>query len=63
MNDTQRILGELKEFKRATLEELEDIKEKVDALNAFKWKVTGAMVLVVAVIEVLGQVARANLGG
>lgn len=63
MNDTERVLGELQEFKRATIEKLDRIEDRVKSLDEFKLKVTGAMVLVVAVIEILGQVARANWGG
>lgn len=62
MNDTERVIGELKEFKRATLEKLDLIERRVSALDEFKWKVTGAMVFIVAMIEVLGQVARAKAG-
>lgn len=71
MNDTQRIIGELKEFKRATLDRLsglesqvddrfEKLQKKVDALNAFKWKATGMMAAVVFIMELAGQIVRAG---
>lgn len=60
MSDTQRLLGELREFKRATLLELSEIRKKVDDLNAFKWKATGMMAVVVFVMEAIGQVVRAG---
>lgn len=59
------LLGELKEFKRATLAEssatnkrLQSIENKIDALNRFKWKVTGIMAGVVFTFEALFQAAR-----
>jgi tetrahydromethanopterin S-methyltransferase subunit G len=45
------ILGELKEFKRATMERLDDIEKKVDRLDRFKIKVTVVMVAVLGTIE------------
>jgi len=60
------LLGELKEFKRVTLAEsqstnkrLQSIETKIDALNRFKWKVTGIMAGVVFTFEALFQAARA----
>jgi hypothetical protein len=45
------ILGELKEFKRATMERLDAIERKVDSLDKFKIKVTVIMVAVLGTIE------------
>lgn len=36
------ILGELREFKRATLERLKTLERSVDSFNAFRAKVVGA---------------------
>ena len=58
MNDTERVIGELKEFKRATLDELALIRQKVEDLNAFKWKATGTMAVVVFALEAVGQYMR-----
>lgn len=60
MNDTQRILGELSEFKRATLEKLGTVDRKIDALDAFKWKATGIMATVVFIFEAIGQYIRSK---
>lgn len=49
--DEQLLLGELKEFKRATLSRLENIEKKVDSLDKFKVKVTLIMVSLLGTIE------------
>ena len=46
------ILGELKEFKRSTLKELEYIRKEIHNLNAFKWRVTGIMSFLVGLAEI-----------
>lgn len=53
MSDMDRLLGELKEFKRATLKELEQIKKEIHNLNKFKWKVTGIMTVLVGIFEAI----------
>ncbi len=40
--DTKILLGELREFKRQTISELQEIKKDVKAQGYFKAKVTGA---------------------
>lgn len=59
------LLGELKGFKESTLrelsfqnKELSAIKTQVEALNKFKWKVTGVMASIVFLFEGAFQVAR-----
>lgn len=60
MND-DRIIGELTEFKRVALKELEDIKKielaairnDVKELMMFKWKATGIMAFLVTTVEML----------
>lgn len=39
--DGKILLGELKEFKRQTVFELQEIRKDVKTLMAFKWKVIG----------------------
>lgn len=51
MNDTERVIGELREFKRATLSELAELKQEVKELLAFKWKATGIMAFIFASFE------------
>lgn len=41
MGDGERMLGELLEFKRAAIRDLEEIKRGMDSLHAFKWRVAG----------------------
>lgn len=60
MPDTERLIGELKEFKRATLRELESINGEISELDksvqkllSFKWKFTGAVTAVVSIVEVI----------
>jgi len=56
------ILGELKEFKRATLSDLSQIKKEIRALNQFKWRVAGGAavlsVLLVIAIEAVHLLSR-----
>lgn len=41
MNDSDRILGRLEEFKEHTADRLEAIENKIDALQEFKWRIVG----------------------
>lgn len=41
MSDTERVIGALTEFKKATEKRLDKIERKVDALNHFKWRLVG----------------------
>lgn len=41
MNDVERLLGRLEEFKEQTLRELQEIKDDIRALQKFKWRVVG----------------------
>ena len=52
MNDTERIIGELQEFKRATLLEMWELKRDIRGLLTFKWKAAGIMGVLVAMVEV-----------
>lgn len=53
MGDVERVLGELKEFKRATLKELDYIRKDIHNLNVFKWKIAGISSLLVGSIELI----------
>lgn len=59
------ILGELKGFKEASLRQMDqmqkdigDIRRKVEALNKWKWKVTGVMASILFLLEGGFQLAR-----
>lgn len=56
MNDTERVIGKLEEFKEWVMRDLHEIKSDVKALNQFKWRVAGGAavlsVLLTVVIEV-----------
>jgi hypothetical protein len=45
------LIGELREFKRATLEELREIKRDIKALNEFRWKLTGKQTVILLVFN------------
>jgi hypothetical protein len=53
MNDTERVIGELQEFKRATLKEMTELKNDVRELLAFRWKQAGVYGFLLATAEVL----------
>ena len=53
MSDTDRVIGELKEFKRATLAELKDLRREVRSLTHFKWRFAGMMASLMGAIEVV----------
>lgn len=57
-----RLLGELLEFKRASLERLDRVETKVDNLVSFKWKVLGGAAALMAAIE-LGHLVLSLKGG
>jgi hypothetical protein len=42
MDNASLILGELREFKRATLERLDKLEKNVDSFKAFRAKIVGA---------------------
>lgn len=53
MSDSELILGELKEFKRATLERLQSLEKKMDESVKFQWKLTGGVTLAVFLVGVI----------
>lgn len=48
-------MGEIREFKRTTLEKLEKIEGKVDVLQAFHFKVLGAASVISVIASALFQ--------
>lgn len=58
MNDTDRIIGELKEFKRVTIEEIKALKEDVKALSQWRWRVAGGLTVVIALAELVNVVIK-----
>ena len=58
MNDTDRVLGELKEFKRRTIEELRDLRGEVRQIAHWRWKVTGGLTVVIALSELVNVFLR-----
>ena len=64
MSDTERVIGELKEFKRVALKEMDnlrddlrEVKKEVRMLMRFKWRVAGGsavlMTVLTAVVEAI----------
>ncbi len=45
------ILGELKEFKRATLSDLQEIKSDIQELKKFRWKIDGRNAALVVLLS------------
>lgn len=60
MGDTERVIGELTEFKRATLSKLNDLEIQVRELSYFKWKATGFMAAILTAIELAHLAMKAN---
>lgn len=65
VNDTDRILGELKEFKRSSIEKFNTIEgrfnaldEKVDSIVHWRWKITGGLTVIIALVELANVVLR-----
>jgi hypothetical protein len=62
MDELSRIVGKLEGFMDATERELSEIKREVRALNAFKYKATGIMVGIFAVIEIIWRAISSAMG-
>lgn len=52
MSSVDMILGELREFKRATLHRLDEIERQVAASQRFRWKMIGAAGVVAFIVGV-----------
>lgn len=70
MNDADRILGSLQEFKESTNRRLDEMKrdtekrhdsleQKVDSLQEFKWKSLGVLAMLSAIIGLAAQILLA----
>lgn len=53
MSNDDRLLGELKQFRRTVEEDLRVIKSELKSLQGFKMKVTGMVAVVVVAWEAL----------
>lgn len=62
MRDSERIIGELAEFKRATLEELRDIKKDLRGLQRFKWRVAGGAATLSMLLTAIAEFLHISLG-
>lgn len=65
MSDTDLILGELKEFKRAALAEFVTLNKRVDELKLeqnqeanFRWKLRGEMAAIAAMIHPIAPAVK-----
>ena len=54
--DASEIIGELREFKRATLDELKELKKDVKALNKIHWKAAGGTATLIVLFTIAVQV-------
>ena len=57
--DVNEFIGEIREFKRATLTELNEIKKDVKALNRIHWKVAGGTASLILFLTIAAQVVEA----
>ena len=55
MGDGERVLGELLEFKRTAIRDLDEIKRGMDSLQAFKWRVAGGAAVLSAIMTGLAE--------
>lgn len=55
MDQTDRIIGALQEFKLNVERRLDVIEKKVDALQQFRWRVAGGTMVIVGIVEVLSR--------
>ena len=62
MQDTERVIGRLEEFRSWTQKELAEIKTDVKALNQFQWRVAGGAgvlsVIISAVVTGIVELLR-----
>lgn len=59
--DQAQIIGELKEFKRATLSELREIKGDIKSLKKFRWMSAGRNALAIFLISLFTSIASIYL--
>ena len=52
------LLGELKEFKRQTIEKLDSLDKKVEKLWVWRWKIAGMATAASAIIALVVEVLR-----
>lgn len=50
MSNEERVLGRLEEFQRSSERRFNVIEKKLDALNEFKWRMTGGAVILAFVL-------------
>ena len=62
MNDTERVIGKLEEFRDWAKAELTEIKSDVKALNQFKWRVAGGAGVLAVLLTILVEVFHALRG-
>lgn len=62
MNDTERVIGKLEEFRDWAKDELAEIKADVKALQRFKWRVAGGAGVLAVLLTILVEVFHALRG-
>lgn len=58
--DTERIIGMLQEHREVTKAWMTRMENKVDALQEFRWKWLGVMMLLTAIISLAGEMLMAG---
>lgn len=59
MNDTDRVIGKLEEFRDWAKVELSEIKQEVKALQRFKWRVASGAAVLATVLTIVVEVFHA----
>lgn len=53
MNEYDRIIGKLEEFKESSVVRFDRLEDKVDKLSKFHWKIAGGVTVIFCVFELL----------
>lgn len=62
MNDTERVIGKLEEFRDWAKDELAEIKADIKSLQSFKWRVAGGAGVLAVLLTILVEVFHALRG-
>lgn len=55
--------GELREFKRSVLSELQEVKSGIKALKQFKWRVAGGAGVLVTILTAVAEAIKTIMKG
>lgn len=58
MNDTERVIGKLEEFREWAKDEFRELKIEVKSLNQLKWKITGGAAVIAVFVDKIWDALR-----